>query len=84
MKISAWGLVLLHAVILLLWIMNSGYLFSIMGIAIWFSTVAVGFIVQKRLSESIWLKNSLLTSSYFMVILCVISIGIFFVTSSMP
>lgn len=84
MKISAWCLVLLHAVILLLWIMNSEYLFSIMGIVIWFSTMAVGFIVQKQLSEQIWLKNILLLSSFFMVFLCVISIGIFFVTSSMP
>lgn len=84
MKIPASGLILLHAVILLLWIMNSGYLFSKMGIAIWISTVAVGFIVQKQLSEPIWLKNILLSSSIFMVFLCVISIGIFFVTSSMP
>lgn len=64
--------------------MNSGYLFSLMGIVIWIIAVAVGFIVQKQINEQLLIKKLLLSSSYFMTFLSVITVGIYFVTSSMP
>ncbi|MFK9116032.1 hypothetical protein ABEI56_24930 [Peribacillus castrilensis] len=84
MKTFAGILLLFHTAILFLWIMDSGYLFSMLGIVVWFIAVAVGFIVQKRINEQFLLKKLLLSSSYFMVFLSLITIWVFFVTSSMP
>lgn len=84
LKAFAWSLLLFHSAILILWIMNSGYLFSLMGIVIWIIAVAVGFIVQKQINEQLLIKKLLLSSSYFMTFLSVITVGIYFVTSSMP
>lgn len=81
---SAWVLLFFHTAILILWIMNSGYLFSLIGVVFWIISVAVGFIVQKQINEQSLVKKLLLSSSYFMVFLTVITIGIYFVTSSMP
>lgn len=84
MKISAWILLVLHTVILFLWVMNSGYLFSFFGVVLWAILVALGFIVQKQINGQLWIKVLLLASSYFLVVLSVVTVGIYFATSSMP
>ena len=84
MKISAWILLVLHTVILFLWIMNSGYLFSFFGVVLWAILVAISFIVQQQINGQLLIKVLLLASSYFLVVLSVVTVGIYFVTSSMP
>ena len=84
MKTFAWSLLLIHLAILILWVMNSGYLFSVIGSVIWLLAVTAGFIVQKRMKEQLILKKLLLLSSFFMAFLSLITVGIYFVTSSMP
>ncbi|WP_283152615.1 hypothetical protein [Guptibacillus hwajinpoensis] len=84
MKAFAWSLLFIHLAILLLWVMNSGYLFSVIGIIIWLFAVGAGFIVQKRMKEQLLMKQLLLLSSFFMTFLSLITVGIYFVTSSMP
>ncbi|RSL30496.1 hypothetical protein D7Z54_25675 [Salibacterium salarium] len=84
MKVFAWILLFFHTAILILWIMNSGYLFSLFGVVFWIISVAVAFIVQKQINEQLLVKQLLLSSSYFMFFLTVVTVGIYFVTSSMP
>ncbi|PFG13220.1 hypothetical protein [Bacillus sp. es.036] len=84
MKISAWILLVLHTVILFLWVMNSVYLFSFFGVVFWAILVAIGFIVQKQLNGQLLIKVSLLASSYLLIVLIGVTVGIYFVTSSMP
>ena len=84
MKMSAWILLVLHTVILLLWVMNSKYLFSFFGVVVWAILVVIGFIVQKQLNGQLFIKVSLLASSYLLVVLIGVTVGIYYVTSSMP
>lgn len=84
MKISAWILLVLHTVILFLWVMNSEYLFSFFGVVFWAILVVIGFIVQKQLCGQLFIKVSLLASSYLLVVLIGVTVGIYYATSSMP
>lgn len=84
MKISAWILLVSHTIILFLWVMNSEYLFSFFGVVFWTILVVIGFIVQKQLNEKLLIKVSLLASSYLLVVLIGVTVGIYYVTSSMP
>ncbi|MBF0707764.1 MULTISPECIES: hypothetical protein [Bacillaceae] len=84
MKTFAWSLLLIHLAILILWVINSGYLFSVLGVVIWLVAVVAGFIVQKRMKEHLLMKQLLLLSSFFMAFLSLITVGIYLVTSAMP
>ena len=84
MKQLAWFLLLFHSIILILWVMNSGYLFSLWGVVVWLTSIIVGFSTYKLIKGSDIVKKLILASSYFMFFLVVVTVAIFFTTSSMP
>lgn len=76
-------LILFYLLIVVLWIANSQYLFSIGGVTGWLLTIMLGFIVHKQLSD-IFLKRLIKKSNYIMLFLVAITAAIFYITSSMP
>jgi len=64
--------------------MNSEYLFSFFGVVFWAILVVIGFSVQKQLNGQLFIKVSLLASSYLLVVLIGVTVGIYYATSSMP
>ncbi|WP_181347418.1 hypothetical protein [Thalassobacillus sp. CUG 92003] len=84
MRPFAWMLLLIHSVILVLWIMNAESLFSTTGIVFWLITVAAGFMIQTKLNTELLVKKLVVSSSYFMVFLCVMTLCIYVTTRSMP
>jgi hypothetical protein len=74
----------LYFVILILWPMNSQYLFSFWGITFWLLIILVGFVIYKKLSSFDNLKNLVKISNYIMLFLVALTAAIFYITSSMP
>jgi hypothetical protein len=70
--------------ILLLWLMNSQYLFSFWGISFWLLIILVGFVIYKKLSGFDFLKDLVKISNYIMLFLVALTAAIFYITSSMP
>ncbi|MGG1631135.1 hypothetical protein [Rossellomorea sp. NRS-1567] len=84
MKKLAIGFILLHVMIFLLWIMNSGYLFSPLGITCWMLAIVSGFIVQIKLDEVLMIRKIMAISNGWMVFLIIMTVGIHFTVTSMP
>jgi hypothetical protein len=84
LKKSAFVIILLHIIIFFLWIMNSGYLFSMVGMILWIASVALGFIIQRQLDKATIIRRVLVISNWWMVFLMVMTVGIYFAVSSMP
>ncbi|KAA0561735.1 hypothetical protein ACQCWA_11445 [Rossellomorea aquimaris] len=84
MKNIAFFIILVHTIIFILWIMNSGYLFSTVGTTFWIASVALGFLIQKQLDDVMMLRKILVISNWWMVFLMIMTVGIYFVVSSMP
>lgn len=74
----------LHIIIFFLWIMNSGYLFSMVGMILWIASVALGFIIQRQLDKATIIRRVLVISNWWMLFLMVMTVGIYFAVSSMP
>lgn len=84
MKQLAWFLLFFHLIILIFWVANSVYLFSLWGVIIWIASIILGFVAFKQLKETNIVKKLIMTSSCFMVFLVIVTIAIFFTTNSMP
>ncbi|MCK1986079.1 MULTISPECIES: hypothetical protein [unclassified Peribacillus] len=84
MKQIAWFLLLFHLIILIFWVANSEYLFTLWGVIIWIASIVLGFVAYKKMKETDIVKKLIMTSSYFMVFLVIVTIAIFFTTNSMP
>lgn len=84
LKNIAFFIILVHTIIFILWIMNSGYLFSTVGTTFWIASVALGFLIQKQLDDVMMLRKILVISNWWMVFLMIMTVGIYFVVSSMP
>ncbi|WP_406687690.1 hypothetical protein [Rossellomorea vietnamensis] len=84
MKKLAFVFILIHFIIFILWIMNSGYLFSPFGISVWIAIVAIGFIIQIKLDKVSINRRILAISNGWMVFLMVATVFIYFAVSSMP
>jgi hypothetical protein len=84
LKNIAFFIILVHTIIFILWIMNSGYLFSSVGTTFWITSVALGFLIQKQLDDVMMLRKILVISNWWMVFLMIMTVGIYFVVSSMP
>lgn len=67
-----------------IWVANSVYLFSLWGVIIWIASIILGFVAFKQLKETNIVKKLIMTSSYFMVFLVIVTIAIFFTTNSIP
>jgi hypothetical protein len=74
----------LYFLILILWLMNSQYLFSFWGLTFWLLIILVGFVIYKKLSSFDNLKNLVKISNYIMLFLVALTAAIFYITSSMP
>jgi hypothetical protein len=74
----------LYFLILILWLMNSQYLFSFWGLSFWLLIILVGFVIYKKLSSFDNLKNLVKISNYIMLFLVALTAAIFYITSSMP
>lgn len=77
-------ILLLYFLILILWIMNSQYLFSFLGITFWILSILLGFVIYKKLSNFDNLKNFVRLSNYIMLLLGALTAATFYITSSMP
>ncbi|MGF3104719.1 hypothetical protein [Rossellomorea sp. DUT-2] len=84
MKKMAIGFILIHVLIFLLWIMNSGDLFSLLGIACWMLAIVSGFIVQIMLDEVLMIRKIMAISNGWMVFLIIMTVGVHFTVTSMP
>ncbi|MCR8847918.1 hypothetical protein NQ095_05825 [Rossellomorea sp. SC111] len=84
MKKVAIALMMAHFIIFILWIMNSGYLFSPIGIAVWIVMVIAGFFIQKKLDNVMTIRTVLAVSNVWMVFLMGATVFIYFAVSSMP
>ncbi|UXH46207.1 hypothetical protein N5C46_09235 [Rossellomorea vietnamensis] len=84
MKKLAFVFILIHIIIFILWIMNSGYLFSPFGMLAWIAIVAIGFMIQIKLDKVSINRRILATSNGWMVFLMVATVFIYFAVSSMP
>ena len=84
MKLLAWFLLLFHLIILIFWVANSVYLFSLWGVIIWIASIVLGFVAFKQMKEINILKKLIMISSYFMFFLVLVTIVIFLTTNSMP
>jgi hypothetical protein len=84
MKILGRLLLFIYFLILILWIMNSQYLFSFWGITLWVLIILVGFVMYKKLSNFDNLKNLVKISNYIMLFLVALTAAIFYITTSMP
>ncbi|MCA0149475.1 MULTISPECIES: hypothetical protein [Rossellomorea] len=84
MKKLAFVFILIHFIIFILWIMNSGYLFSPYGILAWIAIVAIGFMIQIKLEKELMIRRGLAISNGWMVFLMVATVFIYFAVSSMP
>ncbi|WRP07560.1 hypothetical protein U9J35_05160 [Rossellomorea aquimaris] len=84
MKKMAFVIILIHTIIFFLWIMNSGYLFSKVGVIFWIASAALGLLIQKQLHEVTVIRKILVISGWWMVFLMVMTVGIYFAVSSMP
>jgi hypothetical protein len=84
MKKMALVFILIHFIILILWVMNSGYLFSPLGISVWIAIVAIGLIIQIKLDKVSLNRRILAISNGSMVFLMVATVFIYFAVSSMP
>ncbi|KPL60313.1 hypothetical protein [Rossellomorea vietnamensis] len=84
MKKIAFVFILIHFIIFVLWIMNSGYLFSPYGISAWIALVAIGFMIQIKLEKVLMIRRVLAISNGWMVFLIVATVFIYFAVSSMP
>ncbi|PFG07538.1 hypothetical protein [Bacillus sp. es.034] len=84
MKKMALVFILIHFIILILWVMNSGYLFSPLGISVWIAIVAIGLIIQIKLDKVRLNRRILAISNGSMVFLMVATVFIYFAVSSMP
>jgi hypothetical protein len=84
MKKMAFVFILVHFIILILWVMNSGYLFSPFGISVWIAIVSIGFIIQFKLDKVSINRRILAISNGWMVFLMVATVFIYFAVSSMP
>ena len=83
MKIIAWLLLIIHFGIFVLWIADSDNLFSLFGVAIWFTAIVIAFFVQKQMNKQLTIYRLLIASNLFMVFLSVVTIGIFIIMNSM-
>lgn len=84
MKGLAWGLMLFHLLVTVLWLANSPYLFSLWGFIIWVFSIVLGFVAYKQIREPKIMKTIILLSSSFMVFLVIVSGLILWAVSSMP
>lgn len=83
LKILAWSLLIIHFGIFMLWIADSEYLFSLFGVAIWFTAIVSAFLVQKQINKQLTIRRLLIVSNFFMVFLSVVTVGVFYITNSM-
>ncbi|PPA71706.1 hypothetical protein [Jeotgalibacillus proteolyticus] len=84
MKKLAWFLLFFYLVITVLWIANSLYLFTLIGVVAWVILIISGFIIYKKLKEKELITLLLLYSSFFMLFLLILTIIIQLTVSSMP
>ncbi|PFA63111.1 hypothetical protein CN378_18965 [Bacillus sp. AFS015802] len=77
-------MMLTHFIIFILWIMNSGHLFSFYGITAWIALVGLGFIIQLKLDKVMMVRRLLSISNGWMVFLMGATVLIYFAVSSMP
>lgn len=84
MKGLAWVLMLFYLLVTVFWIANSPYLFSIWGIIIWLISIALGFIVYKKIKEKNIIGKLILYSNSFMLFLLIVTGLIHWAVTSMP
>lgn len=84
MKELAWVLIFFYLFVTVLWIANSPYLFSILGVIIWLISIVLGFIAYKQIKEKNTIRKLILYSSSFMVFLLVVTGLIELAATSMP
>ncbi|UOQ83434.1 hypothetical protein [Gracilibacillus salinarum] len=84
MKRLAWVLMLFHLFVSVLWLANSPYLFSVLGMIIWFIAIVLGFIAYKQIKDKNMTRKLILYSSSFMFFLLVVTSLIEIAISSMP
>ncbi|WP_181351300.1 hypothetical protein [Thalassobacillus sp. CUG 92003] len=84
MKGLAWALMLFYLLVTVLWIANSAYLFSTLGVIIWLISIVLGFIAYKQIKEKNTIRKLVLYSSSFMVFLLVVTGLIELAVTSMP
>lgn len=54
------------------------------GMILWIASVALGFIIQRQLDKATIIRRVLVISNWWMVVLMVMTVGIYFAVSSMP
>lgn len=84
MKVHGSSLLVVYFLIMILWLMNSQYLFSFWGMTFWVIIIFMGFVIYKKLSNTDKLKSLVKISNYIMIFLIALTVGIFYTTSSMP
>ena len=60
MKGLAWVLLVFYLFVTILWVSNSPYLFSMLGVTIWLISILLGFIAYKQLKEKNTIKQLIL------------------------
>jgi hypothetical protein len=83
MRLLSRLLLIFYLLIIVLWVMNSQYLFSIWGVTVWLFIILLGFVVYKQLNVSYTLKNLVRISNYIMLLLVALTAAIFYTISSM-
>jgi hypothetical protein len=82
MRLLSRLLLIFYFLIIVLWVMNSQYLFSIWGVTVWLFIILLGFVVYKQLNDSYTLKNLVRISNYIMLLLVALTAAIFYTISS--
>jgi hypothetical protein len=82
MRLLSRLLLIFYFLIIVLWVMNSQYLFSIWGVTVWLYIILLGFVVYKQLNDSYTLKNLVRISNYIMLLLVALTAAIFYTISS--
>lgn len=84
MKGFALVLMLFYLFVAVLWIANSPYLFSTLGMIIWLISIVLGFIAYKQIKKKDIIRKFMLYSSLSMVFLLIFTGLIELAVTSMP
>lgn len=84
MKGIVWFLMFFYLLVIILWIANSPYLFSLWGVIIWLISIVIGFVAYKQIKEKNIIRKLILYSSTFVAVLLIVTGLIHIAVTSMP
>jgi hypothetical protein len=79
-----WFLMFFYLLVIILWIANSPYLFSLWGVIIWLISIVIGFVAYKQIKEKNIIRKLILYSSTFVAVLLIVTGLIHIAVTSMP